>query len=144
MILKDGKTPVGGGVGGRCCAIYCVMGLVPHKVVLDHIAIGVTRAHNALWEQRLVRRVGVHLGLEGKAGAPAIVGIVLGVLVAQPVAGVELHARCGGVVVQLATGPHLLDVHRAAQVATVLIAIDAQAVVVATGLLGMFWSSMGR
>ena len=56
-----------------------------------------------------MRRVGVHLGLEGKAGAPAIVGIVLGVLVAQPVAGVELHARGGGVVVQLTTGPHLLD-----------------------------------
>ena len=84
-----------------------------------------------------MRRVGVHLGLEGKAGAPAIVSIVLGVLVAQPVAGVELHARGGGVVVQLATGPHLLDMHRAAQVATVLIAIDAQAVVVATGLLNL-------
>ena len=57
------------------------MGLVPHKVVFDHIAVGVTGAHNALREQRLVRRVGVHLCLEGKAGAPAIVGIVLGVLV---------------------------------------------------------------
>lgn len=100
MSLKDEKAPVGGVAGGRCCAICCVMGLVPHKVVLDHIAIGVTRAHNALWEQRLVRRVGVHLCLEGKAGTPAIVSIVLGVLVAQPVAGVELHARGGGVVVQ--------------------------------------------
>ena len=84
-----------------------------------------------------MRRVGVHLGLEGKAGAPAIVGIVLGVLIAQPVAGVELHARGGGVVVQLATGPHLLDVHRAAQITAVLIAIDAQTVIVATGLLNL-------
>ena len=57
--------------------------------------------------------------------------------VAQPVAGVELHARGGGVIVQLTTGPHLLDVHRAAQVATVLIAIDAQAVVVAACLLDL-------
>ena len=134
---KDEKTPVGGGAGGRCCAICRVVGLVPHKVIFDHIAIGMTRAHNALREQRLVRRVGVHLGLEGKAGAPAIVGIVLGVLVAQPVAGVELHARGSGVVVHLTTGPHLLDVHRAAQVAAVLIAIDAQAVIVATGLLDL-------
>ena len=113
------------------------MGLVPHKAVLDHIAVGVTRAHNALREQRLVRRVGVHLGLESKAGAPAIVSIVLGVLVAQPVAGVELHARGSGVVVQLAAGPHLLDVHRAAEIAAVLIAIDAQTVIVATGLLNL-------
>ena len=58
-------------------------------------------------------------------------------LVAQPVAGVELHARGGGVVVQLTTGPHLLDVHRTAQVAAVLIAIDAQAVIIATGLLDL-------
>jgi len=28
------------------------VGLVPHKVVFDHIAVGVTRAHNALREQR--------------------------------------------------------------------------------------------
>ena len=113
------------------------MGLVPHKVVFDHIAVWVTRAHNALREQRLVRRVGVHLCLEGKAGAPAIVGIVLGVLVAQPIASVELHARGGGVVVQLAAGPHLLDMQGAAQVATVLIVIDAQAVVVAACLLNL-------
>ena len=84
MSPKDEKAPVGSGAGGRCCAICCVMGLVPHKVVFDHIAVGVTWAHNALREQRLVRRVGVHLCLEGKAGAPAIVGIVLGVLVAPP------------------------------------------------------------
>ena len=108
------KAPVGGGAGGRRCAICCVMGLVPHKMILDDIAVGMTRTHDALGEQRMVRRVGVHLGLEGKAGAPAIVGVVLGVLVAQPVAGVELHARGGGVVVKLAAGPHLLDVHRAA------------------------------
>lgn len=44
------KTPVGGGAGGRCCAICRVMGLVPHKVVFDHIVVGVTRAHNALRE----------------------------------------------------------------------------------------------
>lgn len=106
-------------------------------MVLGHIAIGVTRAHNTLGEQRLVRRVGVHLCLEGKAGAPAIVGIVLGVLVAQPVAGVELHARGGGVVVKLAAGPHLLDVHRTAQITAVLIAIDAQAVIVAACLLDL-------
>ena len=96
-----------------------------------------TRAHNALREQRLVRRVGVHFCLEGKAGTPAIVSIVLGVLVAQPVAGVELHARGGGVVVQLTTGPHLLNMHRAAQITAVLIAIDAQTVIVATGLLNL-------
>ena len=96
-----------------------------------------TRAHNALREQRLVRRVGVHLGFEGKAGAPTIVGVVLGVLVAQPVAGVELHARGGGEVVQLTAGPHLLNMQGATQVAPVLIAIDAQAVIVATGLLNL-------
>ena len=125
MSLKDEKAPVGGVAGGRCCAICCVMGLVPHKVIFDHIAVGVTRAHNALREQRLVRRVGVHLGLEGKAGAPAIVGVVLGVLVAQSVAGVELHTRGSGVVIHLATGPHLLDVQGAAQITAVLIVIDA-------------------
>ena len=58
-------------------------------------------------------------------------------LVAQPVAGVELHARGGGVVVQLAAGPHLLDMQGATQVAAVLIAIDAQAVIVATCLLNL-------
>ena len=58
-------------------------------------------------------------------------------LVAQPVAGVELHARGGGIVVQLTTGPHFLNMQGATQVAAVLIAIDAQAVVVATGLLNL-------
>ena len=85
----------------------------------------------------MVRRVGVHFGLEGKAGAPAIVGVVLGVLVAQPVAGVKLYARRGGVVIHLAAGPHLLDVQGATQVAAVLVAADAQAVVVAAGLLNL-------
>lgn len=112
-------------------------GLVPHKVVLDDIAVGMTRAHDALGEQCMVRRVGIHFGLEGKAGAPAIAGIVLGMLVAQPVAGVELHARGSGVVVKLAAGPHLLDVQRAAQIAAILIAADAQAVIVAAGLLDL-------
>ena len=44
------QMPVDENIGGHFCAVCNVAGLGPHKVVFDHIAVGVTRANNALRE----------------------------------------------------------------------------------------------
>ena len=82
----------------------------------------------------VVHVVGPELGLEGEAAARGVGGAVLGVGVVEPVAGVEVRAGRGDVDVERAAAGEVLGAQGVARRRAALVAVDAQAVVVAAPL----------